>query len=720
MKYIYSIATASALALLPQVVAAQVSGNNAQSKNDESVIVVTATKRTTNLQDTPIAIGIVTGEEIREKHIAGLGDIAKYALSFQVGDNSVVPSAVVLTIRGLQSNTLIPSGDPSAAPHVDGIYTSRGSPRSGIFDVERVEILRGPQGTLFGRNSTSGAINIVTAKPEFDTTGYISAGYGNYNFYEVLGAVSVPLSDKLSVRAAGFHRAHDGYQKNLNAGQPDMADDDSVGGRLSLRWEPSDNLKINASIDRVEVSGAGANYQLLNANGLRLDAHEADTDTPHMLRYNGGGERLEIVYSFPGVDLVGMFGHRYVNDFSQVDVDGTTNSQNRAQFTNKQRSFFQEIRVQSSGSNDLSWTLGGNYYDDKLFTDRPFTVDLGAPELEIRAIYPGNTTKSYAVFGNADFKITPEITLTGGVRYTKDKKNFPNATVNTTFVTPTGVRLPPTIRSVANNVSFSKVTWTAGVNYEPTNDVMIYAKAASGYKAGGSEQGITYRPETVMGYEAGIKSSIFDRILTLNVAAFYNEYKDLQIAKTVNALTLVDNAATATIKGLEVEAVLSPGEGFKFNAGISLMQAKYGAYADATDPRNPLTTAQRNAGLRGPDLSGNYLPAAPKLDMVFSMEKEIAVGGAILTPSFNLRYRSRYWGTEFNDFNDYGVLGQKAHLRLDANLKLASGQGWSANIYGQNLTNEDIQTFSAVGGNGSLIASYGNPRTYGVNLSFDF
>lgn len=684
-------------------------------------IVVTATKRSTLLQETPIAIGILSGKDVRDQHIAGLGDVAKHAISFQVGDNSVVPSAVIITIRGLQSNTLIPSGDPGAAPHIDGIYTSRGSPRAGIFDVERIEILRGPQGTLFGRNSTSGAVNIITAKPEFEKTGYVSAGFGTDNFSELLGAISVPVAESFALRVAGFTRKHDGYQKNLNPGQPDMADDDSYGGRVSARWEPNENLAINASIDYVEISGAGANYQLLDANGLiQNDAHTANTSTPHMLRFKGGGERIEIVYSLDDVDLIGLFGHRYVEDFSQADIDGTPNSRNRAVFWNDQRSYFGEFRAQSSGDSDFSWTLGTNYYDDNLYTERPFTVDLGVPELEIRATYPGNTVKSYAVFGNGDFAVSQKLALTGGVRYTNDKKDFPDSTVVVTLILPDGTRVPQSTRSVANTPSFSKTTWTAGVNYLLSDEKLAYGKVSTGYKAGGSEQGITYLPENVTGYEAGLKTTLLNGQLTLNFAAFYNDYEDLQVAKTVNALTQVENAATATTKGLEVEAAYASANGFLINAGISFLNGEYGSYLDATDPRNPLTDEDRENGLVGPDLSGNDLPDAPQIDAILSIEKDIQIGAGILTPRIDLHHRSRYWGTEFNDFGDYGVLGQKAYTRIDAGLAYAFGQGWSIRAWGNNLTDEEIQTFAVIGGNGSMIASYDNPRNYGLNVSYDF
>jgi iron complex outermembrane receptor protein len=723
MKHGSTAAIASAIlgALACATSAAQDSKvQNATDATELNEIVVTATKRATKLQDTPIAIGIVTGEDVRAKHITGLADVAKYALSFQVGDNSVVPSAVILTIRGLQSNTLIPSGDPSAAPHIDGIYTSRGSPRAGIFDVERIEVLRGAQGTLFGRNSTSGAINVVTAKPEFENKGYVSAGVGTKGFREILGAISIPAGDEFAVRLAAFKREHDGYQKNLNPGQPDMADDDSLGGRLSARWEPGENLTLNASIDYVKVKGAGANYQVLQPAGLVQAAQNANTNTPHKLDYKGGGERLEVVYSFANVDLVGLFGHRHAEDFSQADIDGAPVTFNRAQFRNDQRSYFAEMRAQTSGARDFSWTVGANYYDDKLFTDRPFTVDIpGPPELEIRAIYPGNTVKSYAFFANTDVKVGEAWTLNGGVRYTNDNKNFPGARVETTLVLPIG-RQTPAVRSVVNNPKFSKVTWTAGVNYKTSTNMLAYAKVATGYKAGGSEQGITYQPETVTGYEAGLKTSLFDRMLTLNLAAFYNDYKDLQVAKTVNALTLVENAATATTQGIEIEAALATANGFKINAGVSFLKAKYGSYLDATDPRNPLTPAQRATGLRGPDLSGNYLPAAPTVDFIASVEKEFVLGERTLTPRIDLHNSSRYWGTEFNNFGAYGVLGQKPYTRLDASLAFASGKGWSARLWGQNLTDEDIQTFSAIGGNGNLIGSYSDPRTYGISVSFDF
>jgi iron complex outermembrane receptor protein len=310
-------------------------------------------------------------------------------------------------------------------------------------------------------------------------------------------------------------------------------------------------------------------------------------------------------------------------------------------------------------------------------------------------------------------------TLNGGVRYTNDDKNFPGARVETTPVTPTG-RLTTAVRSVANNPSFSKVTWTVGANYKPSTNILAYGKVATGYKAGGSEQGITYQPETVTGFEAGLKTSLFERMLTLNLAAFYNDYKDLQVAKTVNALTLVENAATAKTQGIELEAALATTNGFKINAGVSLLKAEYGSYLDATDPRNALTAAQRAAGLRGPDLSGNDLPAAPQLDFIASIEKEFVLGDNTLTPRVDFHHSSRYWGTEFNNFGAYGVLGQKPYTRIDASLAFASGNGWSARVWGQNLSDEDIQTFSAIGGNGNLIGSYSDPRTYGVSVSFDF
>ena len=200
-------------------------------------------------------------------------------------------------------------------------------------------------------------------------------------------------------------------------------------------------------------------------------------------------------------------------------------------------------------------------------------------------------------------------------------------------------------------------------------------------------------------------------LLNLNLAAFYNDYDDLQVAKTVSGLTQVENAATAKTKGIEIEASFLSENGFYVNAGLSLLSGKYGSYIDATDPRDPLVA---------PDLSGYDPPDAPAVDAILSIQKDIQTGSNTLTPRIDFHYRDRYWATEFNDYGDYGVLGQGAYTRIDASLAFTFGQNWSVRVWGENLTDEDIQTFGVVGGNGSLIATYSDPRTVGVNISYDF
>ena len=753
---------------------------------DSNVIIVTAQNRAQNVQDVPIAINVVSGEALSAAGVTDIFSVQRVAPVVQIVNDTVLTR---ITVRGVGSNSNDEAQDQAIAVNIDGEYINRPVVlNAALFDLDRVEVLRGPQGTLYGRNATGGAINFITRKPgnKFESNGSIS--YGNYDHVIAEGGITVPLGDIGGIRAAGIYSKRDGYNfhpnTNLRSG-----DDNTWGGRISLALEPVSGLKINIAGERVEQDIVVPAQAFVNFNapgnspGAGCAANPgwveiapavpgtqcipARTDYLSKVdrsRYDspatGVGSsdlkstavRGSISYDFGGASLTYTGGFRETDAISALALSPAYRFNT---FVNNTKTHSHELRL--NGETDrLVWQTGAFYFNEKLDVERglyrapPPPFLLGANGGYVNYFFRNVESRSWAVFGQADFKVSDQITLVGGLRYTDDKRsaryrdhggaiaNPANPLFNTGSVRPADPGTP--LRNLTLGSEADKLTWLAGINYKPDPDTLIYGKVSTGFKAGGFDSVGQYAPETNTAYEAGLKKNFgANGQHIFNLAGFYYDYKDLQVGVLLDTTkgSQIFNAGKATIWGLEAEAVIKLSDNDTFSMTANYVNAEYKQLLTAIPVFCVAGTGCRPNGGNGeltvgnlettpgvvtqPNLAGNTPPMTPEWTITLAYDKVIPLGEmGSLTASVFSTFKSAYFGDVFN----YRDSKQTAFTQTDLSLtyrpenRRFSVQGFVRNI--ENNRPLSYAGFTVAGPDDIYNWQFGAPRTYGVRVAFDF
>ena len=602
----------------------------ADEAEDENVIVVTAQNRSQNVQDVPISIQVVTGEAVEKAGITDFTGVQRLAPAVQITNDT---NLTRVTVRGVGTNDNAETQDQSVAVNIDGEYMNRPTVlNASLFDLERVEVLRGPQGTLYGRNSTGGAINFITRKPGNEFGVNASVSYGNYDHVLVQGGVDIPLGDIGGVRLAGTYSKRDGYFKHPNLGVQ-TGDDHTRGGRISIRLRPSDALTIDAAVehvkaDRILAAQAFSNFNSggggfghdprfapgagCNANGwlpvgsdtrfvvcipqntnaqssINRSNYLAPARSPSVQEQDTTAVRGRIAYDFGGATLTYTGGYRTTNESFDAALSPAYLFKN---FANDVDTQSHELRLNGGSPGGLQWQGGVFRFNEKLDIERglfngpPYlpTFLLGANGGYINYFDRQVTTGSWAVFGQIDYPLSEQLTAVIGARYTWDKRsavfnNFTGGLGNSTSpLHNTGpVRISVAPSSVTRpSASAEKFTWLVGLNYEPDADTLVYAKVSTGFKAGGFDSIGSYDPESNTAYEAGIKRSLGNGSF-VNFSGFYYDYKDLQAAVLLDSSIggQVFNAGKATIWGLELDASFKVLENGRLTLSVNYLNSEY-------------------------------------------------------------------------------------------------------------------------------------------------
>lgn len=719
--------------------------------NEVAEVVVTAQKRAENLQDVPISITALTAETLKSKGVSNLLALSGLSPGLQIktDDNAANPR---IFIRGVGVNDFNPSTASAVGIYVDGVYVA--SPLAQLasfYDLQQVEVLRGPQGTLYGRNTTGGAINVTTKKPTNDFTADAALEYGRFNALNFQGGVGGPIvKDQLSFRLSGTWVKDDGYTLNRLTGNRGN-DADRWGLRGILRYTPNDKLTVDVSANLSQSRGGS-----IMAYNRSLVAQTPEASLPfdpsvgyspckpdyytsgqctNILGYaNTSNNLYQGDYRFEGKDVLKLFGASVTAsyDLGPATLVSVTSYQRAARddleetdanplqvFTGhyiaRQETTSQEFRIQSNGHTRLRW-VGGLYlaYD---YLNNNSTYDILR---DLRNPTPGNPsgadpansialfgwplhqeTKSYALFGQADYDLTERLTLTMGLRFSVDDKEFH-------YVSEAeGGAIP--IFKFDGFKTFNSLSGRLGVQYKLNDDVNLYATYNRGYKSGGFFSGQTtepadlgpYKDEVVDAYEIGAKTQLFDRRLRANVSAFYYDYKNLQVYTTIQrgvlSVQYFTNASAARIYGAEAELQANPIQGLDLSLGVSLLSAEY-----------------RNFVSVGNDYSGNTLPSAPKASVNGTARYEHPLPVGSLVGQVDFTYRTKV----FFDTANTERLSDPARTFVNAQLgwKLDDGR-YEVGIWGRNVFNEtNIVDITPIPGLGFDIFSVGQPRTYGVYL----
>ena len=777
---LFAALLASTVLTVPGVAFAQ----DAEPKDTEDydgAIIVTAQNRSENVQDVPIAISVISGDKLVEAGVTDFASIARVAPAVNIVADT---TQTRIAIRGIGSNSNDEVQDQTVAVNIDGEYINRPTVlNASLFDLERVEVLRGPQGTLYGRNATGGAINFIMRKPgdEFGADGNIS--YGNFDQVTIQGGVDLPLGSVAAVRLSGIYSNRDGYNFHPNTNVR-SGDEDTRAGRISLRLEPTDALRIDVAAERIETrerlaAQAFVNLTLpefspgtgcvntgwtdiaplipggqcapvLTNNLAGIDRHRYNAPASGVGFNNANSTALRgtLVYDFGDVAFTYRGGYR------DTDRNGITTLSPAYLFINFQTDIetqSHEIRLNGE-TGPLTWQVGGFYFKEGQEIDRGlFNASLPPPVLGAAGGYinyfrrPFVDTESKAIFGQTDIALSDKITAVVGLRYTDDKRRAlyenlgsglpgPARNPNLFNVGPVQVTVPATAAQSLNlGTDADKVTWTAGLNFEPNADTLIYGKVATGFKAGGFDAVGTYAPETNTTYEVGTKLNFGEAAQhTFNFAGFYTDYKDLQVSVLIdNSIGgQIFNAGKAVIWGAEAEAVIALSDSDTFTASLNYVNAEYKELL-ATVPVfcvgcTPTVTAVADLNpdpvvINQPSLAGNTPPITPAWTISLGYDKEFDLGGAgTLTASAFSIFKSAY----FNDIFNFRDSRQEAFTQTDLSLMWEpESKQFSVRAFVRNIENTRPLTFAgftAAGNDRIYNWQFGAPRTYGVQLGFDF
>lgn len=754
----------------PTAVEAQATAAGPAAASDIGEIVVTAQKRAQKLSDVGITIAAANTAQLRAAGVANIADLPKIASGFTTATTFAGYS--VFSLRGVNFNASQLSAPPAVSTYIDEAALPY-PPMTGalFFDLERVEVLKGPQGTLFGQNATGGSVNVIAAKPTAELSAGIGTEVNNFGQVMVEGFVSGPLSETLRARFAGTTTQGGAWQRGYFINNQKNGDQNKFAGRVLLDWMPSDRVKISANFNASRDHGESQQLQLhrllpnaafnpIFANGYPLPTNARDSDfqlgldTNKRDRQYQGVLRADIELN-DNLTLTSITNYIDFKTNQPRDYDGTALDSTKGFSSGGIRSFIQEVRITGKIPDaGIVYIIGGNYekdkIDDNLLIEFPFYS--GLPNGAILDSRYKTTNRAAGIFGNIDYEIVPGFTLTGGVRYTKTRQTvqgceFGNAQVAGTLgflaniargasgQAPTAAYLPgqcntindvpaapggvPTFLPIFADLEQEQdnVAWRAGLNFKPDNDSLLYATVSRGYKAGTfpihnilfQSQIRNLGQEELTSYEIGAKVALFDRAVRFNVAGFYYDYKDKQFYTYV-PVPIIGNSSTL------VNIPKSSAKGI-----------------DADIVLKPVSGLTLRGGLTYVDSKvGAYSGFSSDGTLVVFTGKEFNFAPP-WTATFDAEYRfpaterlqvyvglgGLYNARTFSDLGENPLDKLPAHTVLDARIGVESADGWRIGAWIRNLNNSYYWSNTTLGGD--TAGRYaGLPRTYGLTAGYRF
>jgi iron complex outermembrane receptor protein len=712
-------------------------------------VVVTAEKRVESEQKTPISMNVISAAEIAQKGISDFATLATNDTSVNFSSNG---AEGYLTVRGVSSHDTTEIGDPAVPIVIDGFTTIRPyTLTTSLYDLQRIEVLRGPQGTLYGRNAEGGLVNVISQKPtkEFGAGG--SAELGNFNTNNFTGYLNLPVFDNLQLRVSGSSRRHDGYRTITSAdGVPEYKadDEDSHSLRVQANYTPFDNFDAWFLFQSTQLGGAGFasenilfNYQNPADPNSDIIHNRPNLGDPRRfplygqlsqdiddkvykwqfaysalpwnttLTYLGGYDNVQWHHSSPIPTLLGAdIGTPTV--FIQNEYPKTTNH---------------ELRLTSDTSGPFLWQAGLYYFEERSTNLNSYgQTNPGGPDAAnlLSFFFPLVDTKSHAAFGQASYIINDENKVTAGARYSRDTKSR-DGTFNLDAFGLFGIDQHGESES-------SRTTYHVGYDWTPTNTNLVYAKFDTGYKPGGFTTCNPYQPETVKTFEVGTKNRFDDNRIQVNLAAFYNKYENQQVSalsSSCSSGTVVQNAGSSKIYGLEgsIDALFT--EADKVDVGVTLLHARFDDFiasptngtpalsacpatqtSTSTDPTTGLPVSVTNCQLKG-----NMLPQAPNATLALGYEHTWKLPN---DAGLNFRVEGKYQTKQYFDSFNFNDSEQEGYGQVNAYFGYTT-EKWRVNIFGRNLADKVYLVDAAevtTGGAHTYRYGFGAPRTFGVHF----
>ncbi len=740
------------LALLP---ACLTFPDGAQAEAVMEEVVVTSQRRAEDVQDINIAISVLDGSAI-----GALGISESIAIDNQI-PNLIVDEVAgsgtqpIVFLRGVGLNDFSLNNSGPIAIYYDDVYLSSFSSQNFmLYDIERVEVLRGPQGTLYGRNATGGAINYLSNKPEDFFSGYLTAGIGSYNARNIEGAVGGPITDTIKGRIAMARKVSDGFFENTLT-NTDSNGADAWSAKTMLQIDPRDELSMLlrfrvdsnstpfSQYERIEVLDAVTSQPCSLPDikaGICVDAlgyqdttslYKGSFNREEDIDRNVYGLSLNTSWDFEFSTLTSVTSYEWGDNYLPEESDASPNQLLEITLGADTKTFTQEFRL--SGSTDLSkYIIGAYFLTEEVEQDqtadvfrelRPL-VNLLSPINNPGGFDPGGLvagapifysrtrndqdTDAYAVFGQFDWQLTDQLSLTAGLRYTKEDKEFNSVLV---FEEP-GFTVPGF--DAERTFSDEDVSGKLAVNYALDDDSLFYASASKGFKSGGfnggylfsEEELVPFDSEILYSYEMGFKTTFFDRRARFNTAAFYYDYQDLQVYTLLVSggipVSTLSNAANATVSGLEAELVVVPTENLFISMGLGYLESEIKDFESL-----------------GQDFSGNELARTPELSFNALVSYDfVLTGGAVITPQIDASYTGDHYFSTEND----PLAQQDAYWIANMRLGYVSpDERYEVAMRVNNLFDEEYNVnINSLRDFGFYQVVVGAPRSWGLEMKVTF
>lgn len=690
----------------------------AQSIGD---IVVTAQKRSERLQDVPIAVTAIEGESLTGKGISTTLDIqqATPGLNFTTVVGTASPR-----IRGIGTGSAIAGNENSVATYIDGVYiaSSAGSVMQ-LANVAQVAVLKGPQGTLFGRNATGGLIQITTLDPNDEFSGKMSATYGNHNTFGGSAYVTGGLTDGIAADLTLFYTNQtDGFGVNRFSGREvGKSEEFAVRSKWIVELGDATRVKITGDYSTSDASDPARRLQTgarpqasLTAAGVTPfvgNPFDVNSNIDPFFKSRRGGGSIELIHSFDGFDFSSLTAYRRTRTRIVFDTDATSAFNADTDNILRDRQFSQEFQLVSTGGGPFKWTLGAYYFEGRgayapAIVHRPPNITTNFTSYQ--------RTKAPAVYGQASYDLSTATTLTLGGRYSWETRDQDASGSNSTGSGPF-VPAPP----LSETFKVSEPSWRIALDHRLSSELLVYASYNRGFKSGGFVPTVftppaqRFDPEILDAYEVGFKSDLFDRRVRLNAASFYYDYKDIQItAYGSGPLPTIVNAASAKIYGVDLDLVVRPTTGLNLTAGFSYIHSRFGPFNNA-QIATPLPTGG-NSTTSG-SATGNDLPNTPKWTLNLGADYDVPVGQGGITFSANY-FHSDGWFAEPDNVirqRPYDTLGGSITWYSDAD------KTYSLTAWGRNVTNEVYATQLQARTTGDVV-QVAPGRTFGVTASRKF
>jgi len=714
---------------------------------DANEIIVSARRRAESLQDTPVAITAINAAMLENKASTNIGDLQGAAPNLLITQQNSGAQAANLSIRGLTYADIEKSQEPTVGVVIDGVFIGTNTGQLlDFFDIEQIEVLRGPQGTLFGRNTIGGVINITRTRPTMEFGGKAEISYGKFNTWSGRAVLNAGNGETVGVKGFFFHNESDGYYRHgITGKRAGGGNNDNFG--VSVLLKPTDSdfsalLTVEKQVQKFDV----VNSNISQTGEVFCTFEPADQcnrntrgdlytifNSPGTSYYSAPAGTLELNYDAGGVKITSITGYRKSKERQTQDFDASTTDLYYVYRQQRYRQWSQEVRLSGNFGDNFDYVVGGFYFNNRYSLTQwtrvfGFDTTIDPRVFDTNAQTVVGRVESYAAFGDFNWAFADRWRLSFGGRWTHDNKKLSNSFATTGLVGQ-------------GNASFKKFTPKIGVDFRPNDATMLYASWSRGYRSGGfSPRAATaatastpFNPETVDSFEVGSKLDLFDRVLQFNVAAFLSKYKDLQQNTTIPGgptgnQTITSNVGRATIKGIELDVTIRPTEGLKLTGTMGLLDANFKTFlAGNISPTGALVLF---------DYSRNRPIYSPKFSGSIGAEYKLPTSFGSLVASTGLRHISPYdqqisLGTLTGDFNNGPVIvnGNDPRVRTDtqnlldasltANFQLASTDAYLT-IFGRNLLDDRGTTAAFTVAGLFSFASAREPRTYGATLGVKF